>query len=56
MMCDVVTAKREDVLVILPVALYEFDLEAFFLEETLFNGGKDRGFTRDANVANAYLI
>ena len=53
MMRDVVAAEREHVLVIRPFAFHEADVEPFFLEEAFFDGGEDRRFAGEADIADA---
>src|SRR6185295_13981534 len=55
-MSDIVVAHREDVLVILPIAFDEADIEAFFLEKPLLDCGKDRRLAGQADIAHANLV
>ena len=55
-MRDVVTAEREHVLVVRPLALHQFDLEPFLLEEALLDRAEDRRLAGDADVADADFV
>src|SRR5215212_2253370 len=53
MMRDVVTAQRENVFVLGPFALHEFDIEVFIFKKTFFDRGENGRFAGQPDVADA---
>src|SRR5437762_1690522 len=51
-MRDIKPAQGEDVFVLRPLAADQLDVEAFFLEKTFFDGGINRGFAGEPDVAD----
>jgi hypothetical protein len=52
-MRDVKAAQGEHIFVLRPLAADQLDVEAFFFEKALFDGGKNRSFAGEADVADA---
>src|SRR6266487_3161267 len=56
MLRDVVAAQRQRVFIIRPGTFHQLRLESLLLEETLLVCGEDRGFAREADVADANVF
>jgi hypothetical protein len=56
MMSDVEAAKRQCVFISGPIALHQFWLESFLLEEAFLVSGINWGFARNTNVTDADFV
>ena len=56
MVRDIESAQSQDVLVVRPLAFHQFDVEALFLEETVFDRAEDWRFAGQSDIADPDLV